>query len=121
MSGPKSFHGEYIEGSFRAHQVPFPNAMNSDEEITALQAWLDSYNISEIIDIQTGAPKDSVLRLVPSIPSRRMGQNKESNGDYNALTMPDWQMLGVQKGAQESCMKRIGEFLLEAMKAYVLS
>ena len=91
--------------------------MKSDEELAALQAWLDSYDIHEIIDQETGVPKEAVLRVVPSTPNQRMGQNRDANGDYNALKMPDWQELGAQKGTQESCMKRIGEYLLEVIKA----
>lgn len=112
-----SSHGEYIEGSFRAHQVPLPNAKTDDEELSVLQQWLDSYKISELINTETGIPLESILRVVPKVPSKRLGQRKEANGDYNALTMPEWEKLGVEKGTQESCMKRIGKYLLEVIKA----
>lgn len=42
-SGPKEIHGEFIEGSFHAHQVPLPKAKTDKEELQALQAWLESY------------------------------------------------------------------------------
>jgi xylulose-5-phosphate/fructose-6-phosphate phosphoketolase len=38
LSGPKEIHGEYIEGSFRSHQVPLPAAKTSVEELEALQS-----------------------------------------------------------------------------------
>ena len=90
--------------------------MKDDEELEVLQHWLDSYNIAEIIDVASGPPKDGILRVVPPTPSKRLGQRKEANGDYDALKTPEWQSLGVQKGTQESCMKRIGQFLLEVIK-----
>jgi len=34
---PKQIHGELIEGSFRAHQVPLPKAKSDPEELKALQ------------------------------------------------------------------------------------
>lgn len=111
-SGPKQFHGEYIEGSFHSHQVPLPNAKNDKEELAALQAWLSSYNIGELIDVQTGSVCESILRIVPPAPAMRLGQKKQANGEYQHLKTPDWKSLAVKKGTQESCMKRIGEFLL---------
>ncbi|EJD06948.1 phosphoketolase [Fomitiporia mediterranea MF3/22] len=115
-SGPKAFHGEYIEGSFHAHQVPLPNAKKDKEELEALQKWLDSYKITEVIDAATGCPLDHILHIVPPAPGKRLGQRKEANGDYSPLITPDWQKLAVKKGTQESCMQRIGKFLLEVVK-----
>lgn len=109
-------HGEYIEGSFHAHQVPLPNAKTDGEELDVLQTWLDSYKIGELINVESGSPLESILRVVPSVPGKRLGQRKEANGDYQALTLPEWEKLGVKKGTQESCMKRIGKYLLEVIK-----
>ncbi|THH08012.1 hypothetical protein EW145_g2997 [Phellinidium pouzarii] len=115
-TGPKSIHGEYIEGSFHSHQVPLPKAKVDADELNALQAWLDSYNISELIDIPTGTPFKNILRFVPSTPEKRLGQSNKANGDYNTLITPDWEPLAAEKGTQESCMKSIGKFLLEVIK-----
>ena len=79
----------------------------------ALQTWLETY---KVIDISTGVPHESILRVIPAVPSKRLGQRKEANGDYNGLVTPEWQKLGMQKGTQESYMKRVGEFLLEVIK-----
>ncbi|KAL5525633.1 hypothetical protein ACEPAG_6969 [Sanghuangporus baumii] len=114
--GPKQFHGEFIEGSFHAHQVPLPNAKTDKEELAALQAWLDSYKITELIDVQSGEVNEQILRVVPPESGKRLGQRKEANGDYSPLVTPDWMELGVKKGTQESCMKTVGRFLLEIIK-----
>lgn len=99
--------------------MPLPNAKTDPEELASLQHWLDSYNISEIIDVTTGSPKEGILRVVPPNPSKRLGQSKFANGDYEILKTPEWQSLAVEKGTQDSCMKRVGQFLLEVIKEYV--
>jgi len=115
-SGPKKFHNEFIEGSFHSHQVPLPGAKTSKEELDALQTWLSSYDIGELIDVKTGEVCESIVKIVPASPPKRLGQKEEANGTYEVLKTPDWMSLAVQKGSQESCMKRIGEFLLEVIK-----
>ena len=82
----------------------------------ALRTWLKTYKIGKVIDVSTGVPHESILRVIPAVPSKRFLQRKETNGDYNELVTPEWQKLGMQKGTQESYMKRVGEFLLEVIK-----
>ena len=117
-TGPKEFHGEFIEGSFRAHQVPLPNAKTSDEELQALQNWLASYKPQELFT-EAGGPTQDILRIVPEVNAKKMGQRKESYANYTPLVTPDWKTLGAQKGSQESCMKEIGKFLRMVVKEYV--
>jgi xylulose-5-phosphate/fructose-6-phosphate phosphoketolase len=114
-TGPKEFHGEFIEGSFRAHQVPLPNAKTSDEELQALQNWLASYKPQELFT-EAGGPTEDILRIVPEVNAKKMGQRKESYANYTPLVTPDWKTLGAQKGSQESCMKEIGKFLRMVVK-----
>ncbi|TDL14289.1 phosphoketolase [Rickenella mellea] len=116
-SGPKQFHGEYIEGSFHSHQVPLPNAKTSPEELACLQEWLSSYDVPALFDAKTGTPKEDVLSVVPKEPGKRMGQRREANTAYVPLKMPEWMGLAVERGSEESCMKRVGEFLLQVMDA----
>lgn len=120
MSGPKEIDGEFIEGSFHSHQVPLPNARSSDKELSMLGDWLSSYNISELIDVETGKPNDAILSIVPDDTKKRLGQKVEANQPSVDLKTPAWEAFAVEKGTQESCMKRIGEFLLEVMKECVV-
>jgi xylulose-5-phosphate/fructose-6-phosphate phosphoketolase len=62
LSGPKQIHGEYIEGSFRSHQVPLPAAKTSAEELQALENWLSSYNPQELFT-KDGAPNETSCAL----------------------------------------------------------
>ncbi|TFY80317.1 hypothetical protein EWM64_g3694 [Hericium alpestre] len=112
--GPKILHGEFIEGSFRSHQVPLPEAKSDPEELAMLQDWLDSYNPHELFD-KNGAPIESVLNVVPKQEDKKLGQRKEANDGYTRLTVPDWMSKGVEKGSQQSCMKVVGEWLRDVV------
>lgn len=118
-SGPKSFHGELIEGSFHSHQVPLPGAKTSDEELAALQTWLESYKPSELFD-ENGSPVKEVISIVPEITEKKLGMRKESYDSYVPLITPDWMELCAKKGEQESCMKAVGRFLKAVVKEFVL-
>ncbi|KAL0954571.1 hypothetical protein HGRIS_003531 [Hohenbuehelia grisea] len=115
-SGPKSFHGELIEGSFHSHQVPLPGAKSSAEELTALQNWLGSYRPEELFT-KDGVPVPEVLSVVPDSTELRLGQKKESYKAFTPLQTPDWQPLCAERGSQESCMKAVGRFLKEVVAA----
>ncbi|KAH9957411.1 XFP N-terminal domain-containing protein [Russula dissimulans] len=47
---PKSFHGQVIEGSFHAHQVPPPGTKKDPEQFALLSSWLSSYKPYELFD-----------------------------------------------------------------------
>nr|GAT55270.1 phosphoketolase [Mycena chlorophos] len=110
LGGPKTFHGEFIEGSFHAHQVPLPNAKTSAEEREALQSWLKSYHPEELFT-KEGVPVAEVLANVPVVASKRLGQRPESYRGYEPITVPEWRDYCVQKGSEESCMKAVGRLL----------
>ncbi|KAF7312098.1 D-xylulose 5-phosphate/D-fructose 6-phosphate phosphoketolase [Mycena indigotica] len=110
LGGPKTFHGEFIEGSFRSHQVPLPGAKTSPEELAALNEWLKSYHPEELFN-SDGVPVPEVLSLVPESAEKRLGQRKESFRAYQPIVVPDWQKLGAEKASQDSCMKAIGRLL----------
>jgi xylulose-5-phosphate/fructose-6-phosphate phosphoketolase len=48
LSGPKKFHGEYIEGSFLSHQVLLPASKTPPEELQALDDWLSNVVLQAI-------------------------------------------------------------------------
>ncbi|KZF21682.1 D-xylulose 5-phosphate/D-fructose 6-phosphate phosphoketolase [Xylona heveae TC161] len=109
-SGPKKVHGEYIEGSFHAHQVPLPAAMSDKEELKDLQVWLESYKPKELFT-KDGNAVDSILSIIPTNQDKKLGQRKEAFDAYTPIKVPDWQKFGVKKGSQESSMKCIGVLL----------
>ena len=122
LTGPKSIHGEFIEGSFHSHQVPLPAAKTNREELDALKDWLGSYRPHHLFDLQgDGGPVKEILAVVPVDSEKKMGQRKESYKSYEPLCTPDWMKYCVKKGVQESCMKAIGRFLKEVVKEQVHS
>ncbi|KAJ7352395.1 phosphoketolase [Mycena albidolilacea] len=115
LGGPKSFHGEFIEGSFHSHQVPLPGAKSSDEELKALQEWLKSYRPEELFT-PDGVPVPEVLSIIPEAAEQRLGQKKETFRSYAPLNVPEWEGFCAEKGTQESCMKAVGRLLKAVVK-----
>ncbi|THH28321.1 hypothetical protein EUX98_g5854 [Antrodiella citrinella] len=106
----KTLRGEYIEGSFRSHQVPLPDAKHDKEELKLLQGWLESYKPAELFG-KEGIPNDAILSIIPETNHLKLGQKKEFYSAYTPLDVPRWIDSGVEKGSMQSCMKVVGSFL----------
>jgi len=113
-SGPKKVDGEFVEGSFHAHQVPLMKAKTSKEQLGDLQEWLLSYGPAELFT-EIGEPVDSIKSIVPVVEKNRLGQRAESYKSYEPLNVPNWKKFGVEKGDEESCMQILGKFLDQAL------
>ncbi|KAI9815466.1 MAG: hypothetical protein M1827_002600 [Pycnora praestabilis] len=112
--GPKKVHGEFVEGSFHAHQVPLTAAKTDKEELGQLQSWLKSYNAKELFTAEGGVT-DSILSIIPKDDSKKLGQRKETYDAFEGIKVPEWQKYAVKKGDQASCMQTIGELLDQVM------
>jgi xylulose-5-phosphate/fructose-6-phosphate phosphoketolase len=108
-TGPKEVEGKIIEGSFHAHQVPLPKATSDKEQLKALDDWLSSYKISELL--KDGKPTESVLEVMPRTDEKKLGQYKAAYDPYVGLKAVDWQQFCVEKGTSQSCMKITGKLL----------
>lgn len=113
-SGPKKVDGEFVEGSFHAHQVPLMTVKTSDSQLADLQRWLLSYKPAELFT-ETGDIVDSVRKIIPADPKKRLGQRAETYKLHEQLKVPDWTRFGVEKGKEASCMKSVGELLDQAL------
>src|SRR5439155_6970698 len=51
-TGPKEIDGRPIEGTWRAHQVPFAEVRDNPSHLAALETWLRSYHPEELFDEQ---------------------------------------------------------------------
>lgn len=109
-SGPKKVKGEFVEGSFKAHQVPLAAAKTDPDELKQLQEWLTSYKPEELFD-SDGKPIAELLDIIPEKPERRLGQKKEAYATYKGIKNIDWRKHTVKKGSSESCMQRVGHLL----------
>ncbi|KAH9945234.1 phosphoketolase [Epithele typhae] len=109
-SGPKELRGEWIEGSFKAHQVPLPEAKTNANELEMLQDWLLSYGPRELFG-SDGIPNEAILSIIPKEESKRLGMREEAYKSYTPLNVPNWKTFAVEKDSTQSCMKITGELL----------
>lgn len=107
---PKKVHGEIMEGSFRAHQVPLMGAKKDEEELKELQTWLGSYKPNELFT-EDGAPIEVISSIIPKEDHKKLGQQIDTYGSHELLKIADWKKFAVKKGDQASCMQTCGELL----------
>ncbi len=94
-TGPKEVDGVPIEGTQRAHQVPF-EVGRDPERLALLERWMKSYRPEELFDPR-GRPVTELRELAPA-GDRRMGANPHANGGLlrKDLRMPDFTTYAVQ-------------------------
>ena len=87
---PREVDGRQVEGTFRSHQVPVPDARTDDGHRALLESWLHSYRPEELFD-DAGRPRPELARLAP-VGGRRMSANPVANGGEVLvdLQLPDW-------------------------------
>lgn len=101
--------GNFIEGSFHSHQVPLPKAKSDESQLGELKEWLSRYRVQELI--KDGKPTETVLRILPKVDEKKLGQLPLANDPYVGLTAVDWKGYGAEKGTNSSCMQATGKYL----------
>ena len=93
-TGPKTVDGHPVEGTFRAHQVPF-GEMDKPEHIALLESWMRSYQPETLFD-ESGRLRADLAALAP-VGMRRMSANPHANGGQllRDLQMPDFRSYAV--------------------------
>lgn len=107
--GPKELDGKKMEGSFHSHQVPLPKAGGDEKQLKALEEWLGSYKIGELI--KDGKPVQAILDNLPQDDDKKLGQLKATYDAHIPLKQVGWEPFAVEKGTEQSCMKVAGKFL----------
>jgi xylulose-5-phosphate/fructose-6-phosphate phosphoketolase len=130
-TGPKKLGDNVVEGNWRSHQVPLPQAGKDDEQFGILKSWLESYKIEELVNsgyhsgesgshdassAAEGLISSIALRIVPSNVERRMGMIAESYKAYTPLEVADWKTFGRTADQDYSAMKAIGSLLADTIK-----
>ena len=89
-TGPSQVDGKQIEGTFRAHQIPFVVDADHPKNLKLLEKWLKSYRPEELFD-KNGKIKKEIRSLAPT-GNRRMGANPNANGGMvlRELITPDF-------------------------------
>ncbi len=78
MGCPRTWKGEPLEGTWRAHQVPITGPREDPEALAAVEGWLRSYRPEELFD-DRGRPLAAILGQCPR-GDLRMGMNPHANG-----------------------------------------
>ena len=119
-TGPKEIDGVPVEGTWRAHQVPFADFQKHPERIALLEEWMKSYRPEELFDEQ-GKLFEELEELAPK-GTRRMGDNPHANGGIllRDLRLPDFKnyAVSVKNPGTETAeaTKVTGHFLRDVMK-----
>jgi xylulose-5-phosphate/fructose-6-phosphate phosphoketolase len=77
-TGPTELKGHRLEGSWRSHQVPLPDAQHDPAQLAMLEGWLRRYRPEELFD--AGGRLVSELQALSPQGPRRMGSNPHANG-----------------------------------------
>ena len=94
-TGPVEVDGLKTEGSWRAHQVPIPEAVANPAHRAQLESWMKRYMPEDLFD-GDGALRPELAALAPQ-GNRRMGANPHANGGLllRDLDLPDFRDYAV--------------------------
>ena len=119
-TGPKTVDGKPVEGTWRAHQVPFSELHEKPGHLKILEDWMRSYQPEELFD-----SRGQLLPHIAALPpkgNRRMGMNPHANGGLllQPLRLPAFRDYAVDvqtPGAPETEATRVlGKYLRDVMK-----
>lgn len=88
-TGPETFEGKKMEGTWRAHQVPLSGVKSDAGHLAELEEWMRSYRPEDLFG-EDGRPSDLVLSNNPQ-GDKRMSATPYANGGLlmRDLDMPD--------------------------------
>jgi len=119
-TAPRQVEGHFLEGFWRAHQVPLPAAKKDPEQLRVLESWMRSQMPESLFDGNGGlAP---LFRELSPTGLRRMSANPHANGGRlkKALRLSDFRdfATSVEKPGNtlEENTRPLGGFLADVMK-----
>jgi xylulose-5-phosphate/fructose-6-phosphate phosphoketolase len=119
-TAPREVEGHYLEGYWRAHQVPLPSVKTDPEQLRVLEKWMRSLKPEPFFG-KDGTLSPDLTGLAPA-GNRRMSANPHANGGRlkKALRLPDFRdysaKLEKPGQTQEENTRPLGAFLRDAMK-----
>lgn len=95
-TGPRSWKGLQIEGTFRSHQVPLTGVCEDTEKLKMVEDWMRSYRPEDLFD-GSGRLLPAIAALAPA-GSKRMGASPYANGGLllKDLLLPDFKAFQLQ-------------------------
>jgi xylulose-5-phosphate/fructose-6-phosphate phosphoketolase len=119
-TAPREVDGHYLEGFWRAHQIPLTDIATNPGHLKVLETWMRNYNPEKLFDEQG--------RLIPELKAlapkglRRMSANPVANGGLlrRPLDMPDFRHFAVEVKKPGATLAgnvpTLGNFLREVMR-----
>jgi xylulose-5-phosphate/fructose-6-phosphate phosphoketolase len=94
-TAPRKVDGHYLEGFWRAHQVPIADVRTAKSALKLLEEWLRGYKPEELFD--SNGRLVPQLQALPARGTRRMSANPVANGGLlrKPLDMPDFRSYAV--------------------------
>ncbi len=95
-TAPRDVDGHFLEGFWRAHQIPLPDVAKNEKHLKLLEDWMKSYRPGQLFD-ENGQPSAEIKELVP-VGNARMSANPVANGGYprSDLTLPTFKDYGIE-------------------------
>jgi len=119
-TAPREVDGHYLEGFWRAHQIPLADVATNPGHLKLLETWLRSYKPENLFD-EAGRLLPELKALAPKGP-RRMSANPNANGGLirRALEMPDFRNFAIEVKKPgvtvDGNVPTLGVFLREVMR-----
>jgi len=119
-TAPREIDGHYLEGFWRAHQIPLSEMATKPSHLKALETWMRGYKPEELFD-EDGKVIPELKALAPK-GSRRMSANPVANGGLlcKPLVLPDFRNFAVEVtepgGTLAGNVPTLGIFLREVMR-----
>lgn len=94
-TGPRSWNGVPIEGTFRAHQVPLTGVREDAGKLALLEEWMKSYRPEDLFD-DNGMLLPQIAAIAPK-GAKRMSASPYANGGLllKELLLPDFKNFKV--------------------------
>ncbi|KAK3484728.1 XFP N-terminal domain-containing protein [Neurospora hispaniola] len=102
-TGPRKIDDKFLEGFWRAHQVPITDVHEKPEHLKILEQWMKSYEPDRIF--RDGKISEDLKDLCPT-RTRRMSANPVANGGTirKTLRMPDFRRYALKVDKPASIM-----------------
>ncbi len=119
-TAPRQVDGHYLEGFWRAHQIPITDVGSNPAHLKILEAWMRGYQPEERFDAEGRLIPE--LKALAPIGQRRMSANPVANGGLlrRPLHMPDFRQFAVPVDHAGSALAgnvpTLGIFLREVMR-----
>jgi len=119
-TAPRDVDGHYLEGFWRAHQIPLTDIATNPGHLKVLETWMRNYKPEKLFDEQ-GRLIPELKALAPKGP-RRMSANPVANGGLlrRPLDMPDFRHFAVEVKKPGATLAgnvpTLGNFLREVMR-----